>query len=179
MTKDFWIAHFGHATEYNQLDEDRRYNGFARRIRRSLVVAGAATLQGDWQRRGAKEVQEQAPRLQVPRGGRNARRRAPRLSRTTRPWETRDGAATASLVPPSLHVLPNAPCAGDGRSCSQRALPIGRTTIAQASYDGSRADDGEDAITYDGSGIDANNAAQQRAQRQNRLHTGLGASRTH
>ena len=46
-------------------------------------------------------------------------------------------------------------------------------------YDGSRADDGEDAITYDGSGIDANNAAQQRAQRQNRLHAGLGASRTH
>ena len=45
-------------------------------------------------------------------------------------------------------------------------------------YDGSRADDGEDAITYDGSGIDANNAAQQRAQRQNRLHAGLGASRT-
>ena len=28
VTKDFWIAHFGHATEYNQLDEDRRYNGF-------------------------------------------------------------------------------------------------------------------------------------------------------
>ena len=80
VTKDFWIAHFGHATEYNQLDEDRRYNGF---------------------------------------GG---------------------------FIP---------------------------------SLQGSRADDGEDAITYDGSGIDANNAAQQRAQRQNRLHTGLGASRTH
>ena len=46
-------------------------------------------------------------------------------------------------------------------------------------YDGSRADDGEDAITYDGSGSDANNAAQQRAQRQNRLHVELGASRTH
>ena len=28
VTEDFWIAHFGHATEYNQLDEDRRYNGF-------------------------------------------------------------------------------------------------------------------------------------------------------
>ena len=28
VTKDFWIAHFGHATEYNQLDEERRYHGF-------------------------------------------------------------------------------------------------------------------------------------------------------
>ena len=28
VTEDFWIAHFGHATEYNQLDEERRYHGF-------------------------------------------------------------------------------------------------------------------------------------------------------
>ena len=55
VTKDFWIAHFGHATEYNQLDEDRRYNGFggfvpslqAPRRRRRGEGAAARHAQGE------------------------------------------------------------------------------------------------------------------------------------
>ena len=42
VTKDFWIAHFGHATEYNQLDEDRRYNGFGGFVPSLLAGAGRA-----------------------------------------------------------------------------------------------------------------------------------------
>ena len=62
VTKDFWIAHFGHATEYNQLDEERRYHGFGgfvpslqastRTTRRSSARRGRIGCTRGWARAG-------------------------------------------------------------------------------------------------------------------------------